>query len=110
MNWYSVFSVRSVMGVALVMAGLAHAAEVKLSETAALQAAGDLTSTFVAGDTFVVDAAFSPTSFKPICPGDFTLKVEGTGSIAATTALDFSAVSWALTLSGLGTTESSLPK
>ncbi|MGN1326008.1 MAG: hypothetical protein ACI4YA_06700 [Candidatus Spyradenecus sp.] len=110
MNWYSVFSVRSVMGVALVMAGLAHAAEVKLSETAALQAAGDLTYTFAAGDTFVVDAAFSPTSFKPICSGDFTLKVEGSGSIAATTQLDFSAVSGALTLSGLGTTESSLPK
>ena len=110
MNWYSVFSLRSVMGVALVMAGLAHAADIKLSETSELQAAGDLTYTFAAGDTFVVDAAFSPTSFKPICPGDFTMKVEGSGSIAATTALDFSAVSGALTLSGLGTTESSSPK
>lgn len=110
MNWYSVFSLRSVMGVALVMAGLAHAADIKLSETSELLAAGDLTYTFAAGDTFVVDAAFSPTSFKPICPGDFTMKVEGSGSIAATTALDFSAVSGALTLSGLGTTESSSPK
>lgn len=110
MNWYSVFSVRSVMGVALVMAGLAHAADVKLSETTELQAGGDLTYTFASGDTFVVDAAFAPTSFKPICLGDFTMKVEGTGSVAATTQLDFSAVTGALTLSGLGTTESSLPK
>lgn len=110
MNWYSVFSLCSVMGVALVMAGLAHAADIKLSETTELQAGGDLTYTFASGDIFVVDAAFAPTSFKPICPGDFTMKVEGSGSIAATTALDFSAVSGALTLSGLGTTESSSPK
>lgn len=110
MNWYSVFSLRSVMGVALVMAGLAHAADIKLSETSESQAGGDLAYTFAAGDTFVVDQSFSPTSFKPTCSGDFTMKVEGSGSIAATTQLDFSAVSGALTLSGLGTTESSLPK
>lgn len=110
MNWYSVFSVRSVMGVALVMAGLAHAADIKLSETSELQAAGDLTYTFAAGDTFVVDQSFSPTSFKPTCSGDFTMKVVEGGSVASSTTLDFSAVTGALTLSGLGTAEVPLPK
>ncbi|MGN0886624.1 MAG: hypothetical protein ACI4RT_06465 [Candidatus Spyradenecus sp.] len=90
------------------LVGLAHAAEVKLSETTELQAGGDLTHTFAAGDTFVVDIAFTPTSFEPTCSGDFTMKVVSGGSVANTTALNFSGVTGALTLSGLGTSEARL--
>ncbi|MGN0856549.1 MAG: hypothetical protein ACI4QJ_04015 [Candidatus Spyradenecus sp.] len=89
--------------------GLAYAAEVKLSETEALQETGDLSYTFTDGDTFVVDAPFSPNSFAPTCPGAFTMKVVSGGSVADTTALNFSGVTGVLTLSGLGTTEARLP-
>lgn len=94
---------------AALVAGLCGAAEVKLSETEALQGTDVVVYTFAAGDTFVVDAAFSPTSFKPTCPGDFTMKVVEGGSVASSTTLDFSDVTGALTLSSLGTADARLP-